>query len=89
MKNILLIGSLVLNVALYTWYISSMEYKKLVDSTLTTWKNIITSDQVKWLWTVVTTEVNNNIWKEVQTIQAEKMSALKAKLQQQSQLWTK
>lgn len=89
MKNIVLAISLILNIALYTWAINSMEYKKLIDSGLTTWKNIITNEKIKEIWTVVSDEVKNNVGKEIQNIKDEKQKTLQEKLNEKKATLTK
>lgn len=76
MKNLILWISLLLNFALYTGIIDSMEYKKLVNSSLQTGKNIITNEKLKDIWTVITTEINNWIWKDLKDLQVEKTKSL-------------
>jgi len=80
LKNIILAVSLLLNIALYTWAIDSMQYKKLIDSSIETWKNIVTNEKLKDVWTVVTDEVKNWVGQEIKSISDQKQKTLQEKL---------
>lgn len=79
-KNIVLAISLLLNIALYTWAIDSIQYKKLIDSGFETWKNIVTNEKIQDIGTVVKDEVKKWVWKELETITSEQEKTLKEKL---------